>query len=215
MAMLEPDVPPERKKKTIWLLAGGAASLLIPLAGAIYLHVSQNSGPTGPTGRSDVFERREGDDKKIMPTQSAVVTAPPALMSPVASGMVAGVAQKPTGSSLDFIQGGAELRAKLDDAKAAPQAPAAAPAASTATAAPDVAAPPPARAKKTKPGRKEFTMPKLQPTRGFTNFSSSSKKTAGASSGGGQDAQSLLNGLPPGAENDPRIQAYLKAHQGQ
>jgi len=205
MAMLEPDVSPERKKKTVWLLAGGAASLLIPLAGAIYLHVSQNSGPTGPTGRSDVFERRDGTDKLIVPTQSAVVTAPSAL-TPVPSGMVAGTAQKPAESSLDFIQGGSELKAKMADSKAISAGP---PAASTAPAAPAVAAAePPAPAKKTKPGKKAFTMPKLQPTRGFSNFSSASKKS------GSQAASTPdLSGLPPGAANDPRVQAYLKEHQ--
>lgn len=206
--MIDPDAPPERKKKTIWLLAGGAASLLIPLAGAIYLHWSQNSAPTGPTGRSDVFERREGDDKKILPTQAAVITAPPAL-TPVAGGGIAGAAQKPAESSLDFISGGSELKARMAETKAAPQAPPA-PAASTAPAAPAVAeAAPSTPAKKAKKGKKEFTMPKLQPTRGFTNFSSASKKSSGS-----QASTPDLGNLPPGAADDPRVQAYLKAQQG-
>lgn len=214
MAMLEPDVPPERKKKTIWLLAAGMASLLIPLAGALYLHWSQNAGSSGPTGRSDVFERREGDDRKVVPTQSAVVIAPSAL-TPVPASLVSGVAQKPQGSSLDFIKTNADMEARIAGPKPAP---AAAPAASTAPAAPAVAAvPAPAAKPKAKRGRKEFSMPKLQPTRGFTNFTSPGRSSPGAQAGssGGQDSQSVLNSLPAGAENDPRVQAYLKAHQGQ
>jgi hypothetical protein len=210
MAMLEPDVPPERKKKTIWLLAGGAASLLIPLAGAFYLHWSQNAGAAGPSGRSDVFERREGEERKIMPTVSAVVMSPSALATPARSGLIAGSAEKPAGSSLDFIKSNAEMQALVTDPKSAP---AAAPAPSTAPAAPAAAAPPPTAAKtKSKRGKKDFSMPKLQPSRGFTNFGSTGKKSgAKAGTAGAPD----LSGLPAGAENDPRVQAYLKAHQGQ
>ena len=50
--------------------------LLIPLAGAFYLHWSQNAGPAGPSGRSDVFERREGTDRKITPSQTAIAPPP-------------------------------------------------------------------------------------------------------------------------------------------
>src|SRR5471030_3205350 len=109
---------PERKKKTVWLMAGGAASLLIPLAGAVYLHWSQNAGAGGPSGRSDVFERRDGEDRKITPTQTAVVTSPSGLTAPSSPG-IAGAAAKPQGSSLDFIQNNAELQARVADSKAA------------------------------------------------------------------------------------------------
>lgn len=212
MAILEPDVPPERKKKTIWLLAAGAASLLIPLAGAVYLHWSQNAGAAGPSGRSDVFERREGEDRKIMPTVSAVVTTPSALTPPARSGLIAGPADKPAGSSLDFIKSNADMQARVADPKSTP---AAAPAASTAPVAPVAAAPPPAAKKKSKPGKKEFSMPKLQPTRGFTNFGSRGSKNSKTSAQAGAAGTADLSGLPPGVENDPRVQAYLKAHQGQ
>ena len=211
MAMPEQEAPQERQKKTVWLLAAGTASLLIPLAGAVYLHWSQNAGAAGPSGHIDVFERREGEERKITPTQTAVVSSPSALMKP--SGMPAGaaVADKPPGSSLDFIKSNSEVQARIADSKTAAAAPAAAPAASTAPAA---AAP--IAAAKTKPGKKAFVMPKLQPTRGFTNFGSTgSKGAANAGAQTGQNAQDFLKNLPPGSQNDPQVQAYLKSHQGQ
>lgn len=214
MAIPEPEAPQERKKKTLWLLAAGAASLLIPLAGAVYLHWSENAGSSGPTGRSDVFERREGDDRKIIPTQAAIVTSPSALTAPPPSGLIAGAADKPAASSLDFIKTNPELQAKIADSKKA-----AVPAASTAAAAPAPAPPPPAAAARTskKRGPKPFTMPKLQLSRGFTNFSSPGANGAqnGAQGSSGQNTQDMLKNLPPGAENDPRVQAYLKSHQSQ
>ena len=210
MATLEQE-PPERKKKTVWLLVAGTASLLIPLAGAVYLHWSQNAGAAGPSGRSDVFERRDGEDRKIVPTQSAVVNSPSALMSPTPAG-VAGVAGKPEGSSLDFIKGNTELQARIAESKTTP----AAPAASTAAAAPAVVSPAPVAAAKTgKPGKKAFTMPKLQTTRGFTTMGSTGSKGAAAGAQAGTAAAGTA-GAPPVDMSDPRVQAYLKAHpQGQ
>ena len=208
------DVPPERKKKTVWLLAAGTASLLIPLAGAVYLHWSQNAGAAGPTGRSDVFERRDGEDKKILPTQTAVVMSASALTTPPPSGLIAGAAAKPPESSLDFIQSNSDMKSRINDQKAA----AAPPAASTAAAAPEAPpAPAPAAKTKVKAGKKDFAMPKLQPSRGFTNFGSTGSK-GGAKSGtqsGGGNSQDMLKNLPAGAASDPNVQAYLKAHQGQ
>jgi hypothetical protein len=203
------EAPQERRKKTVWLMAAGAVSLLVPLAGAIYLHLSQNAGAPGPSGRSDVFERREGEEHKIVPTQTAVVNSPSTLMKP--TGAISGAAaDKPAGSSLDFIKSNADVQARIAEQKAA----AAAPAASTAPAAPAAGAPAPVAAAKTKAGKKPFVMPKLQPTRGFTNFGSTGK---GAANNGtqGQNPQDFLKNLPAGSQNDPQVQAYLKAHQGQ
>jgi hypothetical protein len=214
--MATPEMePPERRKKTVLLLAGGAASLLIPLAGAIYLHWSQNAGASGPTGRSDVFERRDGEDRKIVPTQSAAVTSASGLTAPPPSGMIAGSVEKPAGSSLDFIKSNSEMQAKIAESKAAVPAVSSAPA---AAAAPEPVAAPPKKASG-KPGKREFTMPKLQVTRGFSSFGSSGKNGAkvGAPAGnaGGQNPQDMLKNLPPGAEKDPRVREYLKNHQGQ
>ena len=210
MAIPEQE-PPERKKKTVWLLVAGAASLLIPLAGAVYLHWSQNAGAAGPSGRNDVFERRDGEDHKIVPTQTAVVNSPSALMSPTPSG-ISGVAGKPAGSSLDFIKGNTELQARINDSKVA--AGPAAPAAATAPAAPaavDPAPAPVAAAKTGKPGKKPFTMPKLQTSRGFTTMGSTGSKGGAAGAQAGTAAAA-----PPVDMSDPRVQAYLKAHpQGQ
>jgi hypothetical protein len=210
MATPEQEPPQERQKKTLWLLVAGTASLLIPLAGAVYLHWSQNAGAPGPSGHVDVFERREGEERKITPTQTAVV--PATLMKP--TGAIAGAAAdvRPVGSSLDFIKSNAEVQARIADSKTA----AAAPAASTAPAAPAADAPAPAAAAKTKSGKKAFAMPKLQPTRGFSSFGSTgSKGAAKAGAQTGQNAQDFLKNLPPGSQNDPQVQAYLKAHQGQ
>jgi hypothetical protein len=216
----EPEISEQdRKKRTVWLLAGGAASLLLPLLGVFYLHWSATSGAQGPSGRNDVFERRDGGEKRIMPSQTAVPLAVP--MTPPPSSLPAGGAtERPAGSSLDFIKSNQEMSAKVNDAPkpaaaaAAPPAPAAAPA---DAAAPEAAAAP--AKTKTKKGKKDFSMPKLQPSRGFTNFNSGKAGAAaakGAPGGapGGADAQDLLKNLPPGAENNPEVQKYLRQQQG-
>ncbi|MFI5363604.1 MAG: hypothetical protein ACHQ49_16685 [Elusimicrobiota bacterium] len=204
MATAEQEAPEDRRKKTLWLLAAGAASLLIPLAGALYIHWRDNPAGGSPTARADVFERREGEERKITPSQTAVVLAPPAQSRPAPAAAAAG------GSSLDFIKGGADMQGKAAEPKAA-AAPAPAPA---AAAPPAVAAPAKAAAATAK---KPFNAPRLQPTRGFTHLGS----TPGAANGGaapgtsgGQNTQGLLNNLPPGSENNPQIQAYLKSQQG-
>ena len=203
MDMPDQEAPQNRRKKSIWLMAAGAVSLLIPLAGVIYLHLSQNAGAAGPSGRNDVFERRDGEDRNIIPTQTAVVTPPPAAPG-------AGAAGKGGGSSLDFIKSSADLQARVTAPKAA--AAGSVPAASTAPAAPPAVA---AVAAKTgvKPGKKPFVMPKLKPSRGFTNFGSTGQKGGAAAGGQGTTADFMKN-LPPGAANDPQVQQYLKSQQG-
>jgi hypothetical protein len=199
-----------RKKKTVWLMAGGAASLLFPLLGAFYLHWSAGAGAQGPSGRSDVFERRDGGEKHITPSQTAVPSV--GQMAPAPTSLATGAKETPVGSSLDFIKSNDEMKNKVaveppkpaTATAAAPAAPAAAP------AAPAAPAPAKTAAKKEK---KEFSMPKLQPSRGFTNFGKGSSAPAGAKGGSapqGANAQDLMKSLPPGAENDPRVQQYLK-----
>jgi hypothetical protein len=193
----------ERRKKTMWLLIGGAASLLLPLLGALYMRWAENAAPASAGNRSDVFQRRDQDDSKVVPTRTVVV---PPMAAPPPSAPALGSAP-PAESSLDFIKPAEELEAKPAPAKAA----AAAPAAKTA------AAPPPSPVAKTraKSVRKAFTMPKLQPTRGFTKFGSSGSSAQGQGSSGGQSAQDMLKNLPPGAANNPEIQKYLQQQQGQ
>lgn len=199
----------DRKKRTIWLMVGGAASLILPLLGVAYLHWSSISRAQGPSGRNDVFERRDGGEKRLTPSQTAVPVS--ALASPPPSPLTAGGRTgQPSGSSLDFIKPNGELAAKVAEPPKAATAPA--PAAAPAAAATETPAPAKAASKK---GKKEFSMPKLQPSRGFTNFSSGkgSGKAAAAPQGGG-DSQDLLKNLPPDAANNPQLQEYLKKQQG-
>ena len=185
----------ERQKKTTWLMVAGAASLLLPLAGVLYMHFSENAPSSGPSDRSDIFERRES--ARIVPSQAVANIAPQ------------GIPPK-AGSSLDFIAGGADYKASA--AAAAPQ-PSTAPAPTQAAAAPPAASPSPAPAPANAP--KPFGAPKLQPSRGFANFKSgsgmgaASGQAAGAAAGG-QNIQQVLQNLPPSAQNDPQIQKYLQ-----
>ncbi|MBI3565889.1 MAG: hypothetical protein HY079_11875 [Elusimicrobia bacterium] len=213
--MPDADPNPERRKRTVWLIAGGAASLLLPLLGAVYLHISSTAGGAGPSGRNDVFERRDAGDKRLVPSQAAVpvsaLAAPPPSSLPTAGGQT----QAAVGSSLDFIKPGAEMSSKFGDSPKAATATAAAPAAPPPAAA--APAPAPAAAKTpAKKGKKEFAMPKLQPTRGFSSMGGkgghaapAGAAPAGAPAGGG-DAQDLLKNLPHGAADNPQLQQYLK-----
>lgn len=201
----------ERKKKTVWLLAGGAVSLLLPLLGVLYLHWSANAGARGPSGRSDLFERREGGDRRLTPSQTAVA-APPAMTMP-SSLPTPGKTETAVGSSLDFIKPNDELAGKIAEP----------PKTATATTAVPAAVPPaPAKsgaatAPKAKKGPKQFTMPKLHPSRGFTQLGGAkggADAAAPQGASGGADANDLLKNLPPGAENNPQVQEYLKSHGG-
>ena len=208
----EQEAHRERRKKTAWLMAAGTAALLVPLAGlaaAVYLHWSRNAGAAAPSARSDVFERREGNDRKITPTQTVSMTSRSALTTPTPSGTIAGVTAQQTASSLDFVKSNEEIQALIAHSKAA------APAASTAPVAPAAAPPQAAKGRAgVKTTKKPFAMPKLQRSRGFTKMGVSDAD-AGAPSGNadGQNIQDLLKNLPPGAANDPRIQQYLKSRE--
>jgi len=210
--------PPERKKLTLWLIAGGVASLLLPLLAVIYLRITETRAVPGPSGR-DLFEHREGSEVKLTPTQVVVIpTNLPASPPPIGEGRVAA----PESSSLDFITTNDELRARTQAIKKDAGPP----------VAPQASPPPelPAVAKTTsktpaKSTKKSFSVPRLQPSRGFSSFKGGKDAKKGASGqqttgvldpqaagagGGGQDMSEMLKNLPPGAENDPRIQEYLK-----
>jgi hypothetical protein len=196
-----------RKKRTIWLMAGGAASLLIPLIGVVYLHWNA-AGTQGPSGRNDVFERREGGERRIIPSQTAV---PSALLTPPPSSLpIPGRIEVAVGSSLDFVKSNQEMTVK---AAAAPAAPAQA-------APPPIAAPAmavaPAKEAKAKKGKKEFAMPKLQPSRGFTKMGGggNAAPAKAPAQGGGGNVQDIMGNLPPGAANNPQVQEYLKNRGG-
>lgn len=195
-----------RRKKTTWLLAVGGATLLLPLAGVAYLHWNEAHAPTGPGDHSDVFERREGMAEPLKPSQTVV----PNVMT------AANAAKAP--SSLDFIRAGDDYRAAVAAPVVASTVAAAAPATATAASPAAAAKKKPAAAASTK---KTFTMPKLQPTRGFTNFSQGAAlpapgaaNAAAASGANSQTTQQMLQNLPPGAQNNPDIQKYLQSQQG-
>lgn len=212
MANPEPDAQEsERRKRTIWLLIGGAASLLLPLLGALYLRWSEDAAPPSAGSRQDVFQHRGQDNSKIVPTRNVVV--PPVVQSPPVSAPALD-SRPPAESSLDFIKPAAELEPKPPSAKAA-----AAPPAPEAPAARTAAAPAPKKAAQT--GPKAFVMPKLQPSRGFTQFGTTGAgggqaAPAGQGGQGGQNIQDLLKNLTPAQRNNPQIQKYLQEHsQGQ
>lgn len=186
----------ERATRTRWLLAGGAASLLLPLLGVVYLHFSGEGGAAAPSGRADLFERREGAERKIVPSQ-AVIPAPSLVMPPPQAAPGASQARA-AGSSLDFIRPSSELAAKTAETPKAEATPA--PAVSTTPA------PTAAKTKSAKNAKKPFTMPKLQPSRGFTGMGGPGKDAQS-----GQNPQDLMKNLPPGAADDPRVQEYLKS----
>jgi hypothetical protein len=197
-----------RRKKTLWLLAGGALSLLLPLLGAVYLHWSQSGGVHAATDQEDVFEHRDG--ARVTPSQEVVVQ--PEYRLPAGAPTSKPGAAKPAQSSLDFIRPAAELKSAPT---AAPKAVAAkAPVEVKAEAVPDAKAKPAPK----KQGAQPFAMPKLQPTRGFTSmqgFGTSAKPAAQKpTQTQSRDMQEFLKQLPPGSQNDPRVQEYLKEHGG-
>ncbi|MDD5305401.1 MAG: hypothetical protein PHS14_20065 [Elusimicrobia bacterium] len=220
MVIPERDVQVVRKKRTILLLAGGAASLILPLVGIIYIRMSE-AKTARPPDSSVMFDRRENGETKVSVSQTVTIVNPSASAGPGASSLpVAGgptMTPAPGGSSLDFVKGGAN-NAYFQDKQAA------APAASTQAApvAP-AAAPEPAPAPKTvakKGGKKAFNMPKLQGTKSFSSFKGASPKPTGgqgmtgvadpqAGKGGGDMADMLKN--VPGGANNPEVQKYLKS----
>jgi len=191
----------ERRNKTRWLMIAGAASLLLPLAGAAYLHWNDVNGGQGANMRGDMFESHEGRGP-IVPSQA--VSAGPV---PAASGKAV--------SSLDFIKAGDEFKTSAAAPNASTAtAPAALPAGAPADAA---AAAPAAGAKKAAAGgKKPFVMPKLQTGRGFKSWmppSSGTTQAPAAPAGAAQNPQQMLQNLPPGAANNPDVQKYLQQQQ--
>jgi hypothetical protein len=216
----EQEVQEVRKKRTLLLLVGGAASLTLPLVGVLYIKMSE-AKTARPPDSSVMFDRRESGESKVNVSQTVTIINPAAAAGPAASSLpIAGgqtMAPAAGGSSLDFVKGGANNTYYQDK-------PAAAPAASTSpAAAAPAAAPEPAPAAKTvakKSGKKVFNMPKLQGTKGFNSFKGASPKPTGgqgmtgvadpqAGKGGGDMAEMLKN--VPGGANNPEVQKYLKS----
>ncbi|MCR4295013.1 MAG: hypothetical protein NUW21_05725, partial [Elusimicrobia bacterium] len=109
MSTPEQEALDVRRKRTIWLMAGGAASLILPLLGVLYMRMSE-AKTARPPDSSVMFDRREKGEEKVNITQTVV--APAALAAsgvsslPIAGGMTVTPAPG-SGSSLDFVKGGA------------------------------------------------------------------------------------------------------------
>ncbi len=134
----------ERRRRTVYLLLGGALSLLIPLLIVLYLHISESPAAGSGTNHPG-FVTRKNWGEKIKP---AVTPAP------MAKSLAA-----PAGDSLGFIKGSPEYyppaQARQTSLPANPEA-----------AAHKQAAPPAPKSattaqKQATPGYKPFTQPKL------------------------------------------------------
>lgn len=219
MGSPEQEVLDARKKRTILLLAGGAASLVLPLLGVVYIRLSE-AKTARPPDSSVMFDRRENGDAKVNVSQTVTIMPPASPGGPGTSSLpiAGGPTVTMTGSSLDFVKGGASPGAGYYGEKQA------APAASTQPAAPSgpiAAAPEPEAEPKTvakKGGKKAFNIPKLQGTKGFSSFKGKSPKPTGGAGltgvadpqAGGGDMEDLLKNVPGGADN-PEVQKYLKS----
>lgn len=218
------DIDPEeaaRKRKTVFLLVGGAVSLMLPLAGVLYLRWKESK--TAPK-QSDaaVFQQREGAERRITPPNApamaaAVALAQPASLPPPPPSGSGSLPMPPVegksagGGSLGFIKPtGDYYSEKKEEPKPEPKA-------EEAKAAPAAAEEPkkaPSKTAKTKPGKKPFVMPRLQTGKGFTNFKrpgQNQQAQDGAASGGEDeemDMQEMLKQVPGGAAN-PDLQKYL------
>jgi len=216
---------------TLWLMLGGAASLLLPLMAVAYLRWSESHSTPPPSGRNDLFEHRDSSERKIVPSQSAAAVSyspPPALPG---SGERAAPA---SGSSLDFIRKGEDIPGEPPEQTAqAPAAraqnPAQAPTQQTASQTNNGSTQSGNAQSGQNQSKKSFSTPKLQPS-SFTGFQSggSSKKGGHGSQkggqkgggmplqgngqnaqGGGQDMQEMLKNLPPEAANNPEVKKAL------
>lgn len=224
MSSPEQEVLDGRRKRTIWLMAAGAASLVLPLLGVLYMRMSEAKG-TRPPDSSVMFDRREKGETKVNVSQAVTIVAPAAQTGasslPVAGGMTA-VPVPGGGSSLDFVKGGASNAYFQDkDKSAAPPAEAAPPPPPPPVAGPSGPIEPAAKTVAQKGGKKAFNMPKLQGTKQISNFKGASPKPTGAPSGmtgvadpqagkDGGDMADLLKNVPGGV-NNPEVQKYLKS----
>jgi hypothetical protein len=218
MGAPEEEIQEGRKKRTYLLLAGGAASLLLPLAGVFYIKISESKAARAPGQAASVFDRREGGDAKVVITQT--VTINPAVSAASSLPVPGGTTESPSGSSLDFVKGGSNSYFQ-DKAGEAPKG-------STPTAA---AAPPPEpepepKAATAKGGKKAFVMPRLSGTKSMagSNFKSSggSPKPGGMagmagvadpqSGKGGQDMADMLKNIPGGI-NNPDVQKLIQKNK--
>lgn len=215
----EQEVQEGRKKRTVLLLAGGAASLLLPLIGVVYIKMGESKAARAPNA-AVMFDRREGGEAKVNISQTVTINpavAVPAGQSSLPVAGQAGMTPAPGNSSLDMVKGS---NSYYQDK------PAEAPKASTPTAPPAAPAAAPEPAPKTaakKGGAKPFTMPKLHGTKSLnSNFTQKSPKPTGgtgmtgvadpqAGKSGG-DMNDMLKNIPGGIDN-PEVQKLMQQNK--
>ncbi len=199
-------------------MAGGAASLIIPLLGVLYIRWNETRTAPRQADAQGVFQQREGERRITPPAAPAMAaavavgvpaqspSAPPTSMMPTSSPLPGSKSAEGSGSlgfikpSDDYYNKPAETPAPVEKKEEA----------KPAAAAPEEPKPEPKTAKKTKPAKKSFAMPKLNTTKGFTSFKRNAPGAQAAADEGGGDMADMLKNLPPGAENDPRLQEYLR-----
>ena len=213
-----------RSRRTLLLMIGGALSLLIPLAGAVYLRMKD--APAAHTVSNTTLFGKRGDTIAPAATPAPSVNDMPLAQVPTTEARrgspspMQGGATSSSGGSLSMVRGGGEM---YNQPKEAP--PAAPPAATPAPAAPAPRSEPepepaPAPAKK---GPKPFNMPKLRTTSNFKSFSTGSTAArpgmpppggAARPAAGGQqqpsqaDMQQMMQALPPGTDMNALINSY-------
>lgn len=184
-----------RNRRTLYLMVGGAASLLLPLLGVAYLKFMDQPPPqhSGPTV---AFEHRGVDGTQLMKLSPAATPAPAMSGAPLAQvpqlapreGSPAPIQSEgggaDAGGSLGFIRGGGDYY--HDKGAAAPAPAQAAPAPQQAAAPAPAPKPAPAVAQaKTKAAPKPFSMPHLH-TINSGSYGSFADKPGRGGAGGGQ-----------------------------
>ncbi len=190
-----------RRRHTLYLIAGGTVSLLLPLGGVLYLKMTDTTAPPASVRADDIFAHREGAAVRLQPAAGAA--APQPLAMPAAPPAVSSVpaTSPPQESGLSMIRGGEDyFPGKSASPAPAPQPPPA-PAAAAAPAPPRaIPAPRPAAAPKT------LAMPQLKPAQGFGQVRS-------WFSGSGQPAGAAQPQAPVGAA-PPDVNALIQQAVG-
>jgi len=194
----------QRNRRTLYLLAGGAASLLIPLLGVLYIRMSDTSAaPAGNTPHA--FARHDPADRlkaattpapSVRPAPSSLSAAPPA---PGSQGAV----ERPTGDSLGFIKGSGEyFPTEAPQAAPAPAKTEAQPAQPGAeTAQQEVGIPNPRKAAD-KPGTRAFVQPRLSDSKYSVRPFSITPAATGKGGQGMAKPGGAGQGAPPGGMPD-------------
>ncbi|HAM35474.1 MAG TPA: hypothetical protein DEB40_04295 [Elusimicrobia bacterium] len=190
-----------RNRRSLLILLAGAASLLIPLLGVVYLRITESPGPFIPGNAAHGFARRQTQADRIRVPVAPAMPVPMEQAPP--AGRPAPAAPQPAGTdSLGFVKAGSEYYPPPPA-----QPPAARPSAPEPKAPPKKASVAKAKPKKTAP--KRFVQPKLQNSgaRGsFSDFKANKPLGAGqapgAPSGDVPDVGSMLGDIP--GVNDPQ-----------